>query len=106
VRVAGTFSEGIFSSGERSFRIAGLLFSLLARIDRLNVEASSEGKMEQFAALRLLLPEDATGINVHTEDYLLRIRIGDVEVPTNSPGLLATLHQAKIRLSEAGIYSW
>jgi hypothetical protein len=41
VRVAGGFSEGIFRSGGQNFRIAGLLFSLIARIDRLNAETSS-----------------------------------------------------------------
>jgi hypothetical protein len=87
VRVAGTFSEGIFSSGGQSFRIAGLLFSLLARIDRLNAETSSEGKMEQFAALRLLLPEEATDPNVHTEDYLLRIRIAHVTAISLKPSI-------------------
>jgi hypothetical protein len=87
VRVAGTFSEGIFSSGGQSFRIAGLLFSLLARIDQLNAEISSEGKMGQFAALRLLLPEEATDSNVHTEDYLLRIRIAHVTAISLKPSI-------------------
>jgi hypothetical protein len=87
VRVAGSFSEGIFSSGGRRFRIAGLPFSLLARIDQLNAETSSDGKMGQFAALRLLLPEEAKDTNVRAEDYLLRIRIAHVTAISLKPSI-------------------
>jgi hypothetical protein len=88
VRVGGTISEGIFSQGEQTFRIAGLLFSLLYRIDRLNAEISPAGKMEQFAALRLLLPEEIDSSTVYADDYLLRIRIAHVTAISLKPSVV------------------
>lgn len=88
VRIAGAFSEGIFRSGEQSYRISGLLFSLLARIDQLNAAPTAEAKMEQFATLRLLLPEEATNANVHAEEYLLRVRIAHVTAISLKPSIV------------------
>ncbi|MET4481576.1 SNF2-related protein [Bradyrhizobium sp. F1.13.3] len=88
VRVGGTISEGIFSQGEQTFRIAGLLFSLLYRIDRLNAEIGPAGKMEQFAALRLLLPEEIDSSTVYADDYLLRIRIAHVTAISLKPSVV------------------
>jgi hypothetical protein len=74
----GSFSEGVFTASAKHYRIAGLLFSIIAGIDRVNAESSSEGKIEQFAALRLLLPEDTDDSNIRSENFLLRIRIAHV----------------------------
>ena len=78
VRVPGTFSEGIFTTGEKSYRISGLLFSVVAGIESVNAATSSEGKIEKFAALRLLLPDDTENTNILPENFLLRIRIAHV----------------------------
>jgi hypothetical protein len=75
VRVMGSFSEGVFTTSAKHYRIAGLLFSIIAGIDRVNAESSSEGKIEQFAALRLLLPENMEDSNIRSENFLLRIRM-------------------------------
>jgi SNF2 family DNA or RNA helicase len=85
VRVPGTFSEGVFTAGDKRYRIAGLLFSILSRIDRLSEETSSEGKIAQFAALRLLLPDENQGSNISFENYLLRIRIAHVTAISLNP---------------------
>ena len=78
IGVPGTFSEGVFTAGEKQYRISGLLFSILAAIEGLNTETRSEGRIEKFAALRLLLPDDTTNTNIFSEKYLLRIRIAHV----------------------------
>ncbi len=87
VRVMGTFSEGVFTASGKFFRIAGLLFSILAGIERLNAETSSEGKVERFAALRLLLPEDISDSNIRSENFLLRIRIAHVTAISLKPSI-------------------
>jgi len=56
--------ESLVKESRRS-ELQGLLFSLLYRIDRLNAEISPAGKMEQFAALRLLLPEEIDSSTVY-----------------------------------------
>jgi hypothetical protein len=58
VRVAGVFSEGFFTAGQKYYRISGVMFSILNQIEHINTEASAGRKIEQFAALRLLLPDD------------------------------------------------
>jgi hypothetical protein len=86
VRVAGTFSKGVFSTGGKKYRIAGLLFSLLDRIQRLNDESSPEGKIAQFAALRVLLPD--IDPNIRAEGFLLRIRIAHVTAISLKPSIV------------------
>ena len=78
MRIPGTFSEGIFTQGTKRFRIGGLLYSILAEIERLAAETTVEGKIASFAALRLLLPDDVKDTNIRPENYLLRIRIAHV----------------------------
>jgi SNF2 family DNA or RNA helicase len=85
VRVPGTFSDGIFTAGQKHFRVAGLLFSILTNIDRLNAEKSAEGKIARFAAVRLLLPEDVKESSIRSENYLLRIRIAHVTAISLNP---------------------
>src|SRR5205823_13243374 len=68
--------------------ISGLLFALLAKIDRLNVAPTAGAKMEQFAALRVLLPEETTDANVHAEEYLLRVRIAHVTAISLKPSIV------------------
>jgi hypothetical protein len=86
VRVAGTFSKGVFTTGASKYRIAGLLFSLLDRIRRLNDETNAEGKIAQFAALRLLLPD--IDPNIRAEGFLLRIRIAHVTAISLKPSIV------------------
>ncbi len=78
VRIQGTFTEGVFNTGEKSYRISGLLFSILAAIASVNGETSSAGKIERVAAFRLLLPDDPGQSNILSDNYLLRIRIAHV----------------------------
>lgn len=78
VRIPGTFSEGIFTEGTKHFRVGGLLYSILAEIERLTAETTTEGKLAAFAALRLLLPDDVKDTNIRPEKYLLRMRIAHV----------------------------
>lgn len=76
VRVIGTFSSGVFMSAGRQFRISGPLFSIINLSEQLNNEASAEGKLAYFAALRTILPDTAS--NIRPEEFLLRIRIAHV----------------------------
>ena len=85
VRVSGTFSDGIFSTRNSKFRIAGLIFEILTQIGRLESEITAEGKIAQFSALRLLLPDDGSDTGISTENYLLRIRIAHVTAISLSP---------------------
>ena len=78
IRVPGTFSEGVFTTGGKPYRVSGLLFSILAGIESINAEPGAEGKLGKFAALRLLLPDDDQNANICTEHFLLRIRIAHV----------------------------
>ena len=64
------------------------MYSLLYRIDRLNAEVSPAGKMEQFAALRLLLPEETGTSTVYADDYLLRICIAHVTAISLKPSVV------------------
>jgi SNF2 family DNA or RNA helicase len=85
IRVPGTFSEGVFAGNDRHYRIAGLLFSILTKIDRINNETNAEGKIAQFAALRVLLPDDGNDSNIRPEQFLLRIRVAHVTAIGLSP---------------------
>ena len=87
VRVPGTFSRGLFAESRKRYRISGLLFSILARIEGVNSETSREGKIEQFAALRLLLPDEPGDTNIFPEKFLLRIRIAHVTAISIKPSI-------------------
>jgi hypothetical protein len=88
VSVSGTFSTGVFKSGKQAYRVAGMLFSLVSRIDALNAAKSSGSKLENFAALRLLLPDGQSGLDVHAEEYLLKIRIAHVTAISLRPSIV------------------
>ena len=87
VRVPGHFSQGVFSVGDRRFRLAGLLFNIVTIIDALNAETGAEAKISRFAALRLLLPDDNTDTNIHSESFLLRIRVAHITAISLTPAI-------------------
>ncbi|HEY6259683.1 MAG TPA: SNF2-related protein [Xanthobacteraceae bacterium] len=88
VRVPGGLSEGLFTADGKSYRVSGLIFAILDRVGRLNAERKAEGKIEQFAALRLLMPEELKDSNISPEKFLLRIRIAHVTAISLKPTIV------------------
>lgn len=89
IGVPGSFSRGFFETGDRAYRMSGVLFSLVTRIDAINAAHTAASKMEHFAALRLLLPNEVSGSSVLAEEYLLRVRIAHVTAISLKPSIVA-----------------
>jgi HJR/Mrr/RecB family endonuclease len=78
VRVAGTFSEGIFQARGKWFRISGAIYWILRRANELNSAHSRNEKIAAFAALRLLLPDDASVPNINTDAFIMKVRVSHI----------------------------
>lgn len=76
VRASGELIGGIFREREQIYRVSGPIYDILSCVQEVN-EARGEAKIACFAKLRLLLPEQG-GEKIHTEQYLLQIRIAHV----------------------------
>lgn len=88
VGIPGSFSHGVFNTEGRAYRLSGVLFSLVTRIEAINAAHTAVSKMEHFAALRLLLPDESSNSGVLTEEYLLRIRIAHVTAISLKPSIV------------------
>lgn len=89
IAIPGSFSRGLFETGDRAYRMSGVLFSLVSRIEAVNAAQTAASKMENFAALRLLLPDEVSGSSVLAEEYLLRVRIAHVTAISLKPSIVA-----------------
>jgi len=87
VRVVGTFSEGIFQASGKRFRISGTIFEVLRRANELNSVNTRNEKIAAFAALRLLMPDDAPIPNIGADAFIMKVRVSHVTAFSLKPTL-------------------
>lgn len=85
IRKNGSFSEGLFTTGGKDYRLAGVMYSIIEQINRVNSETLVDRKIAQVASLRLILPDRSAKSSILAEDYLLRMRISHVTALSLSP---------------------
>jgi hypothetical protein len=63
VRKPGHFSEGLFTIGDKQYRISGILFDIIQRASDINSSETMQEKLVGFSELRLLLDNDDAALS-------------------------------------------